>query len=132
MAAASVCNCGRVIEQPKAGRRRKYCLICSPQDDGKSKAKRALAAVGALPPVQPVEPPALVVATRAELEQAGRSETPEGIVVLTLAAQIAAGGGTAAGLAALIREFHASKARALAGADADADVIDGIFGAESG
>ncbi len=132
MAGATVCNCGRVIEQPKAGRRRKYCLICSPQDDGKSKAKRALAAVAPIAAGPLEAPPALVVATRTELEQAGRSETPEGIVVLTLAAQIAAGGGSAAGLAALVREFHASKARALAGAEADADVIDGIFGAESG
>jgi hypothetical protein len=78
------------------------------------------------------EVPPLVEATRAELAAAGRDGTPEGIVVLTLAAQIAAGGGSAAGLAALVREFHASKAKALDGAGVDADIIDGIFGARSG
>jgi hypothetical protein len=80
----------------------------------------------------PEEPPEcespLVVATKSELGRAGRAETPEGLIVLTLAVQIAAGGGTQSGLAALVREFHSSKARALEGADAGGDVIAGIFG----
>jgi hypothetical protein len=80
---------------------------------------------------KPLEP-ALVTATRSELEAAGRHDSPEGLIVLQLAWQIAAGGGTQAGLAALIRTFHDTKARALADVGDDADVLAGIFGEGAG
>lgn len=122
--AASACECGRVIEQPRTGRPRTKCLICSPKRLASVPTDGVQAAPGPAP--------ALVEATRAQLASADRDGTPEGLIVLMLAGQIAAGGGTAAGLAALVREFHASKVRALAGAEQDGDVIEGIFRSESG
>jgi hypothetical protein len=126
----TACDCGRVIEQPKTGRKRRKCAVCSPPDL-RDRTPR-LGVVHDLPAAAAPDAPApvtLVGATQAELAAVGRDGTPEGLIVLTLAAQIAAGGGSAAGLAALVREFHASKARALDGAQSgEADVIDGIFG----
>lgn len=70
----------------------------------------------------------MFAATLLELRAAGRHETPEGLATLKLAQVIDAGGGTAAGLVAAIREFHATKAKALDGTSEIADVIDGMFG----
>jgi len=128
-----VCGCGRPIVQPRTGRRRSKCVTCSPPERRDRRVRDLGPVVVSLPADSgPVVLPPLVEATRAELAAAGRDGTPEGIVVLTLAGQIAAGGGSAAGLAALVREFHASKARALDGVQGSADVIDGIFGARTG
>jgi len=128
------CDCGRFIEQPKTGRRRRKCRVCSPPENRNRSVKLA-PVVTALPAAHSASgsvEPELLTTTRAELAAVGRDGTPEGLIVLTLAAQIAAGGGTAAGLAALVREFHASKARALDGTAPTADVIDGIFGSRTG
>ena len=124
-----------MITQPKTGRRRSKCTECSPPDTRARRDKRVRdlgPVVVSIAPGVEAELPPLVAATLGELEAAGRDRSAEGLIVLTLAAQIARGGGSAAGLAALIREFHASKAKALAGADDDADVIAGIFGTVTG
>lgn len=70
--------------------------------------------------------------TLAELRAAGRAETPEGVIVLTLAAQIATGGGSAAGLSALVKQFHLSKDIALKDSAPATDVVSDIFGSETG
>ena len=46
-----VCQCGRVIEQPETGRKRKWCYICSPKDRRRERA--ALGSVSLLPVRQP-------------------------------------------------------------------------------
>ena len=131
------CGCGRALPpQSGPGRPRQFVPEHSPEKRQRDRRVR-LASVPTSPtapvdrPEAPSEP-ALVTATRAELEAVGKAGTSEGLIVLTLAGQIAAGGGTAQGLASLVRQFHASKELALADAQPEADVLDGIFGAEAG
>lgn len=119
-------GCGHQFRKPR-GTRRTYCFTCHPSRPRPEPLSPVVVPIGGPAP----DAPALVEATRAELAAAGRDATPEGLIVLTLAAQIAAGGGSAAGLTALVKEFHASKARALEGATEEADVLDGIFGTGS-
>lgn len=132
MATICACGCGRELPpRTGPGRPPKYLAEHAPDKRqgrrDRSKPVPSIAPVVSMP--QPVHAePALVTATRSELEKAGQAGTPEGLIVLTLAAQISAGGGTQAGLAALVREFHASKARALDGATDAGDVVAGIFG----
>lgn len=57
------------------------------------------------------------MATRLELGV--RAESADGLVCLTVAEQIAKGGHTASGLAALQRAFREAKAAALQGVEAD-------------
>ena len=61
--------------------------------------------------------PALVAATRADLVAAERLATPLGESAMTLARGIAAGQHSGAALAALVREFRATLAEAMRGAD---------------
>jgi len=133
------CGCGTVLP-PRIGPGRppKYLAEHAPDKRQGRRNRRAelpgvpsdgLASVtplGGTRP-EPTEPP-LVAATRTELAAAGRDVTPEGLITLQLAWQISVGGGTQAGLAALVREFHATKARALDGADEQGDPVVEIFG----
>lgn len=123
-----VCECGRVIEQPSTGRRRKKCLICTP----KRERNRNAPVIGL--PTRPVESqPELTVAdsTLADLKAADRDRTTPGVTALHLARLIDAGGYTAQGAAALVRSHREALDHALEGAGSDADVIDLIFGREA-
>jgi hypothetical protein len=61
-----VCRCGRLIEQPETGRRRRWCLVCSPRV-----MKDRQAEVVQLPVPDPDQPGSLVYASRKALEAAG-------------------------------------------------------------
>jgi hypothetical protein len=133
------CGCGKALPpRTGPGRPAKYLAEHAPDKRQGRRSRRAelpavptegLASVTPLAGSRPAPTePALVAATRAELAAVDRDVTPEGIIVLQLAWQISAGGGTQAGLAALVREFHASKARALDGADEVGDPVVEIFG----
>ena len=78
-------------------------------------------------PAAQADPP-LVAATRTEL--GARAETADGLVFLSVAEQIAAGGHSASGLAALQRAFREAKSAALSGQgdSAGAQVLKGLFG----
>lgn len=156
MSITCACGCGRELP-PRSGPGRPAKYLAEHRPD-KRVGRRRPAPLPPLPPITlPVAPPSiapvislvtppsptppssrpttgipsLVSATLEELTRAGRAETPEGLIVLTIAAQIAAGGGTQAGLASLVREFHTSKARALEGAAEKDDVVAAIFGTGS-
>lgn len=133
----ATCDCGRVIQQPPTGRRRRKCRVCSPPDKRDRRLKVVtdpLPASTAVPDPEPrpIGPGPMFAATLLELRAAGRHETPEGLATLRLAQVIDVGGGTAQGLVAAVREFHATKAKALVGAEGGADVIEGIFGTDGG
>lgn len=141
---ATICACGCGLELPPRsgpGRPAKYLAEHAPDKrQGRRKRSVPLAPVVQLssapsapqpdapPPPDPREPP-LVAATRRELEAAKRADSPEGLILLQLAWHISAGGGTAAGLASLVRQYHTSKAAALDGAEDGDDVLARIFGA---
>lgn len=128
---ASACDCGRVIEQPARGRPRKKCAVCSPVNRRRPPA--SLAPVAAFPPAPPAPLAPLVRATMAELEAAGRADSADGLVAVLLAEHLSRFTGTPSGLAALAKQFDASKTRALEGAGgAEDDPLEGMFDAESG
>lgn len=150
---SDTCDCGRIIQQPATGRRRRKCRICSPPDTRIRYDKGRLALVGpsteqpvpastqgkasaqapASPPARPVLPAGpMRAATLLQLRDAGKAETPEGIALLALAEVIDARGGTAQGLVAAIKQYDLSKAALLADVGEDADVIAGIFGTGDG
>jgi hypothetical protein len=68
--------------------------------------------VSRLRPAADEAAPGLAAATERDLRAAGTFASPAGVLVLTLARELEAGGHTATGLASLSREF----ARALAAA----------------
>jgi hypothetical protein len=81
-------------------------------------------AAAAAPP-SPSEPLAVVAeTTRKTLEAAKRANTPLGAIALELARNLADGGHTAAGLAALSKELRATLDAALAGAPIADDEVD--------
>lgn len=65
-------------------------------------------------------------ATREQLEEGGRADTPLGRAALLLARQMDAGGDTASGLASLTGRWVDVLARALDGARAAADPLDEV------
>ena len=135
---ADLCACGAPIVQPAGpGRRRTACVACKP-----ARAVRRVPGAGevlvagrvvSLPdrpaPVSGVHP--FVESTRRKVEAAGMVDEPEGAHVLLLAEQMAAGGGTQAGLAALSNAYAKALVAIKANVVADADVIDVIFQAEA-
>ena len=62
--------------------------------------------------------------TRAELEEYGRAECTDGAAALFAARMLDAGGHTASGAAALLREVRAAKDAAVRGQAAAGDVVD--------
>jgi len=75
----------------------------------------------------PASPPAedsLEARTRAELEQFGRAECTDGAAALHAARLLDAGGHTASGAAALLREVRAAKEAAIRGQASAGDVVD--------
>lgn len=66
----------------------------------------------------------MLAATRAELEDAGRSTTSLGAKALALAARIDAQVDTGSALAALVRQHDLTMAEAVKGAHAKASMLD--------
>jgi len=67
----------------------------------------------------------IAVATAAKLEAAGRLDTPEGQAALMLAYRVDVGmAETGSAIASLVRQFHATLAAALDGAQAEMDEVD--------
>jgi hypothetical protein len=84
-----------------------------------SRSGRNGARVVPLAPVAPAQPVGSVVdATRAELESAGRAESPLGLAALALAARIDSQQDTGSGLAAAVRALGETLAAALKGSEA--------------
>jgi hypothetical protein len=123
---ADVCGCGKPIEQPATGRRRRKCTSCSPVRDQSHRKAPVLAMPGLQERGERRR--SLAEQTRIELEAAGRQETAHGIAALGLAELFDAGGYNAQGAAALVKAHRDALAVALEGADREADVIDRIFG----
>lgn len=105
----------------KGAGHRRYCFTCRPSKPAEESP------VLPIRPAAQVDPP-LVAATRTELGV--RAGTADGLVCLAVAEQIAAGGHSASGLAALQRAFREAKSAALAGNgdSAGAQVLKGLFG----
>lgn len=68
----------------------------------------------------------LADATEARLNAVGRRNEPEGVLVMSLARSIDAGGHSGASLASLSREFGRAMEVALRDVGEDAEVVDGI------
>lgn len=66
----------------------------------------------------------LVTVTRKALESAGRLDSVQGQLAMTIAGTISAGGDTASGLASLSKELRAVMAEALGNAKVAADEMD--------
>lgn len=115
-------DCGAPVPPSGGPRPRKYCLDCAPPQ--RSKAQRPT--VKARPTVaEPVEIAGQVYARTLEtLQGVGRDSTPLGAAVLVLAEQIDAGGHTATGLAALVKQHEASLASALEGVKVSKSAVD--------
>ena len=125
----NICNCGRVIEQPATGRKRKRCKVCSPPE--KKPAKPGDSRLVVLPGRDPGQPQRRTIAasTLSDLQLVTRHETTAGITALHLAELLDAGGYNAQGAASLVKAHREALALALEGTTPMADVIDGIFGA---
>lgn len=80
--------------------------------------------VAQLPSGEPATRGRVREATVAELERVGRLDTPHGAAALLLAEQIDAGGGTAAGMAALVGRWVEVLDRAVQGAAAVVNPLD--------
>lgn len=124
----NVCNCGRTIEQPATGRKRKRCKVCSPPE--KKPPKPGDSRLVVLPVRDPDQPARLTIAasTLCDLRRAKRHETTAGITALHLAELLDAGGYNAQGAASLVKAHREALALALEGTAPLADVIDVIFG----
>lgn len=111
-------DCGRPIPpQTEKGRPRKYCVACRPP--------RARREPGARAHAQPVEDQNLIDRYTAELEEAGRLDTPDGAHVMLLARLLARGGHSASGAAALSRELRTAMNVALRDLGSDGgDLVD--------
>ena len=120
-----VCRCGRVIEQPATGRRRRWCFVCSPRAP-----KNARADVIAFPTKDPNEEGALTAASRAALEAAG-VDGWKAEAVYAVSRLIDQGKHGASGAAGTIKCHRESLQFALQDADDhEADVIWQIFNAK--
>jgi hypothetical protein len=130
MAQDDVCDCGRLIQQPRTGRRREKCYICSPRDLRDRAERRA--PVLTLPVRESDDGrPTLAEATRAALAEVGEDQTWRGVAAICLAELIDAARHGASGAAGNVRAHRESMQYALAQADEGvADVIDLIFRAD--
>lgn len=119
MAAHFCADCGGVIA-PQSGPRRKYCVSCSPP-------KRRPNAQPKIAPVEQLPRPersAVYDATLGQLQAVDRESTPLGTAALTLAEQVDAGGHTATGLAALVKQLEATLRSALEGTKVSKSAVD--------
>jgi hypothetical protein len=112
-------KCGAPFQpKPGPGRPRARCHKCSPPE--KRRDDQPLLSPAAEVP----DAGSVVDVIREELTAAGRVDTPKGRITLLLASQLAAGGHTASGAAALARQLEASLDAALDGALKSADGVD--------
>lgn len=125
------CDCGREIVQPKTGRRRQRCEVCSPRQERSDRKAPVLQLTPRAQEPEKARRKSLEERTRADLEKADRLDTWQGVAALQLAELVDAGGYTAQGAAALVKAHREALEVALAGAGGDADVIDLIFGREA-
>jgi hypothetical protein len=129
-------SCGKPFEAKRAAA--KYCgATCRKRASRSPDAIRAKAArSGAGPTVVEMGEQArdrergpLLEATTTELEKAGRLTSPAGQAALALAQRIDYGGAeTGSAMASLVREYRATMADALKGAEAANDELDQIRG----
>lgn len=129
----NVCDCGRVIEQPATGRKRKRCKVCSPPEKKPPKVGDSRLVIlpsrdAARDAGQP-DRPTIAASTLSDLRLVDRHQTTAGITALHLAELLDAGGYNAQGAASLVKAHREALAVALEGTQANADVIDAIFGA---
>lgn len=119
------CDCGRVIDQPATGRRRRKCLICSPPDkrDRSVKPLPSAPTVTTIGPAPDAGPGPIEAATLAELDAAERTSSSAGVEALHLAHLLDAGGYTAAGAAVLAKARREALAVALANARPADDAV---------
>jgi hypothetical protein len=118
-----LCSCGRVIEHPARGRRRQWCVVCSPPD---MRNKRA--PVVQLPVRAPEESEfSLTAATRKALEDAGVIDTWQAAACLALSTLIDSAKHGASGAAGNTRAHREAMQFALADTGQDADIITAIF-----
>ena len=98
MARTNCADCNAKLPPPRPGHPRTYCESCSPQ---RRKSKEPV-----LVAVDPVEPGRVEIATRAELDAAGHSDTVLGMVALTLAERMDAKADTGSSMAALAKALR--------------------------
>lgn len=122
----NVCDCGRTIEQPATGRKRKRCKVCSPPES-KPAAPRLVTPLPVPREAGSIRP-TIAASTLADLTRVDRHDTTAGITALHLAELLDAGGYTAQGAASLVKAHRESLALALEGTTPTADIIDVIFG----
>lgn len=114
---------------------RKQCAVCSEPFEAKRNtakycSKRCNVRAARQPKREAVPAPTaavagLAMAAQAKLAAAGRLDGPEGQAVMILAARLdASGAETGAGVASLVRQFHASLAEALRDAAREADPVE--------
>jgi hypothetical protein len=120
-----------MIEQPKTGRRRTKCEVCSPRRERPDRKAPVLQLADRSLQATTSARRTLTAATLTDLAAAGREDTTKGVAALQLAELVDAGGYTAQGAAALVKAHREALDLALAGAQVDADVIDLIFGQEA-
>jgi hypothetical protein len=125
---ADICDCGRVIEQPATGRKRRRCKVCRPPQTRKPAPVVGLPSRKASQLPEPAVRRSLAASTRADLAAVGREDTTAGITTLHLAELLDAGGYTAQGAASLVKAHREALGLALEGTASEADVIDLIFG----
>lgn len=118
-------SCGAVMPaQQGRGRPRKVCEACRPT---RSAARVVQLGGGAeveiREPARKRDEPALVAAVRAQLIDAGREATVDGVLALELAGRIVDRMTTGAAVATLSRELAATLERAVRGAKVEADPV---------
>jgi hypothetical protein len=119
-----VCDCGRVVEQPRTGRRRSKCYVCRPVRDRPDRR----APVIQLPvPTRDPDEPGLADLTRKALDDAGVGGTWQAEACLALARLVDSGRHGASGPGGVIKSHRESMAFALQDSGTDADIITRIF-----
>ncbi len=104
-------------------RPRKYCTDCRPSHQRKP--------LPSGPKVREIHPGAsssisLEASSRVALAAADVTDTPQGVLVMTIAKSIDGGGHSGASLAALSREYSRALADAIAASTKAADIGDGV------
>ena len=118
-----ICPCGRVVEQPASGRRRKYCFVCSPPN-----RRRSLGTVSQFPAREQPTSDRLTQAVTAALDKEGILETWQGASCIALANLIDREKHGASGAAGTVKALRDAMQYAIQSVGEDeADVISAIF-----
>lgn len=122
MPSVDVCDCGRTIEQPATGRRRRKCKVCSPPDrrNGERPPRAAVVALAAgVRERGPLEDAAYV-----ELAAVGREASMRGLLYLGLCRQFEGGDLTGSQAVAMSARILEAQRAALEGAPRPGDAVD--------